>query len=98
MKITNGHQQYLNAVRTNQKAVVKKTLEKAEKPQQSHTVSVEISEEAKKLSEQMQQAAPSERAAQIKRAIQNGTYSVSPEKIAGKMVEAMNAQKEEQES
>lgn len=99
MKITNGHQHYWNAVQSkkNQAAASEKVNSEqttAKKGPGSEPVQVEISEEAKRLSETMNQAAPSERAAAIRQSIANGTYHVSPERIAHSMIQAMNNQKE----
>lgn len=96
MKITNGHQQYLNAIRTNQKTDTNKAAAEIKPTRKKESVSVKISDEAKRLSEELKNTAPSERAEQIRLAIQKGTYPVSPENIANKMVEAMKIQREEQ--
>lgn len=97
MKITNGHQQYLRAIQNNHKAPAGNQSKPIEKTTKEEYVSVEISDEAKKLSATNQEAAPSERAAAIKKAIQAGTYQVSAEKVADGMLEAMTAQKKVEE-
>lgn len=99
MKITNGHQHYWNAVQSKKnQAVAQGKVENepavTKQGQGSESVQVEISEEAKRLSETMNQAAPSERAAAIRQAIESGSYRVSPERIAESMINAMNSQKE----
>lgn len=96
MKITNGHQQYLNAIRTNQKSNSQKSLAEVKQTVKEESVSVKISDEAKRLSEELQNAAPSQRAEEIRLSIQSGKYPVSAEKIADKMVEAMKTQREGQ--
>lgn len=97
MKITNGQQHYLNALKQNKQATVQAQAKPVEKnPQKSH-VSVDISDEARKLSETSMQAAPSEKAAAIKAAIKAGTYQVSSEKIASGLMDAMAAQKKVEE-
>lgn len=93
MKITNGQNHYLNALKQNKQAAVQPQAKSVENsPKKSH-VSVEISDEARKLSEASMQTAPSEKAAAIKAAIKAGTYQVSTEKIASGLLDAMAAQK-----
>ena len=93
MKITNGQQHYLNAIRQNKKTTIETTNKAAEVKKQSEQTSVEISDEAKKLSQANLAAAPSEKAKAIKQAIQNGTYQVSTEKITQSIVNHITEQK-----
>lgn len=93
MKITNGQNYYLNAVNQNKQATVQSNSKAVESTTKKEYISVDISDEARKLSEASMQAAPSERAAVIKAAIKAGTYEVSVEKIAEGLMEAMAGQK-----
>ncbi len=93
MKITNGQHYYLNAVKQNKQATVQSNSKAVESTTKKEYISVDISDEARKLSEASMQAAPSERAAVIKAAIKAGTYEVSVEKIASGIRDTMVAQK-----
>lgn len=93
MKITNGQQHYLQALKQNKQATASAQAKPVETSQPKPHVSVDISDEARKLSQASQQAAPSEKAAAIKAAIKAGTYQVSAEKIASGLLDAMAAQK-----
>ncbi len=97
MKIGNGYNQYIKAVEYNQKQPQAAKTETARATVQEPAVKVEISEEAKRLAQLQTETAPSERAQEIKRALQNGTFHVSPEKIAQNMVAAMKEQGESAE-
>lgn len=93
MKITNGQHYYLNAVKQNKQATVQSNSKAVESTTKKEYISVDISDEARKLSKASLNAAPSEKAAAIKAAIQAGTYTVSVEKIAEGLMEAMAGQK-----
>lgn len=97
MKITNGQHYYLNAVNQNKQATTQANAKAVEPNNKKPHVSVDISDEARKLSEASMQAAPSERAAAIKAAIKAGTYEVAAEKIADGLLDAMAAQKKVEE-
>lgn len=97
MKITHGQHYYLNAVKQNKQATVQSNSKAVESTTKKEYISVDISDEARKLSEASMQAAPSERAAAIKAAIKSGTYEVSVEKIAEGLMEAMAGQKKVEE-
>ncbi|MGO4995202.1 flagellar biosynthesis anti-sigma factor FlgM [Jeotgalibaca porci] len=97
MKITHGQHYYLNAVKQNKQATVQSNSKAVESTTKKEYISVDISDEARKLSEASMQAAPSERAAVIKAAIKAGTYEVSVEKIAEGLMEAMAGQKKVEE-
>lgn len=97
MKITHGQHYYLNAVKQNKQATVQSNSKAVESTTKKEYISVDISDEARKLSEASMQAAPSERAAVIKAAIKSGTYEVSVEKIAEGLMEAMAGQKKVEE-
>lgn len=94
MKINNGYNQYVNnSLRYNKETTENKTI----KPQATvseEAVKVEISDAAKQVAEANNNAAFSERVQAIKQAVLNGTYEVSPEKIADKMVDEMSQQRE----
>ena len=97
MKITHGQHYYLNAVKQNKQATVQSNSKAVESTTKKEYISVDISDEARKLSEASMQAAPSERAAVIKAAIKAETYEVSVEKIAEGLMEAMAGQKKVEE-
>lgn len=94
MKINNGYNQYVNnSLRYNKETTENKTI----KPQATvseEAVKVEISDAAKQVAKANNNAAFSERVQAIKQAVLNGTYEVSPEKIADKMVDEMSQQRE----
>lgn len=94
MKINNGYNQYVNnSLRYNKETTENKTV----KPQATvseEAVKVEISEAAKQAAKANNNAAFSERVQAIKQAVLNGTYEVSPGKIADKMVADMSRQRE----
>lgn len=97
MKITNGQNYYLNAVNQNKQATVQSNSKAVESITKKEHISVDISDEARKLSKASLNAAPSEKAAVIKAAIQAGTYTVSAEKIASGIRDTMVAQKKVEE-
>ncbi len=94
MKINNGYNQYVNnSLRYNKETTENKTI----KPQATvseEAVKVEISDAAKQVAKANNNAAFSERVQAIKQAVLNGTYEVSPGKIADKMVDDMSQQRE----
>lgn len=94
MKINNGYNQYVNnSLRYNKETTENKTI----KPQATvseEAVKVEISDAAKQVAKANNNAAFSERVQAIKQAVLNGTYEVSLEKIADKMVVEMSQQRE----
>ncbi|HJB24868.1 MAG TPA: flagellar biosynthesis anti-sigma factor FlgM [Candidatus Jeotgalibaca pullicola] len=93
MKITNGHQHYLRNVRNTQNLSAESQKQSIKKTSNQEYVSVEISDEAKKLSEAKMSIASTEKIEAIKKAIQDGSYQVSTEKIANGIVDTMAAQK-----
>lgn len=94
MKINNGYNQYVNnSLRYNKETTENKNI----KPQAAvseEAVKVEISDAAKQVAKANNNAVFSERVQAIKQAVLNGTYEVSPEKIADKMVADMSQQRE----
>ncbi len=98
MKIgNNGYNQYINTVRQNQENAHSKGLQKSTNSVNEESVTVDISEAAKQLAKtKAAENAPtmSPNVEAIKKAVLNGTYSVSPEKISSGMMQAMNNQRE----
>ena len=94
MKINNGYNQYVNnSLRYNKETTENKNI----KPQATvseEAVKVEISDAAKQVAKANNNAVFSERVQAIKQAVLNGTYEVSPEEIADKMVADMSQQRE----
>ena len=94
MKINNGYNQYVNnSLRYNKETTENKTI-KPQSTVREEAVKVEISDAAKQVAKANNNAAFSERVQAIKQAVLNGTYEVSPEKIADKMVADMSQQRE----
>lgn len=97
MKIgNNGYNQYVNNVRQNQENTHSKGLAKTNEAVNEESVTVDISDAAKQLSKakSTDNAAMTPNVEAIKKAVLNGTYNVSPEKIANGMMQAMNNQRE----
>ena len=98
MKIgNNGYNQYINTVRQNQENDHSKGLQKSTDSVNEESVTVDISEAAKQLAKtKVAENAPtmSPNVEAIKKAVLNGTYNVSPEKISSGMMQAMNNQRE----
>ncbi|MER2131941.1 MAG: flagellar biosynthesis anti-sigma factor FlgM [Carnobacterium inhibens] len=97
MKIgNNGYNQYVNNVRQNQENTLNKGLSKTNATVNEDSVTVDISDAAKQLAKikSTDTAAMSSNVEAIKKAVLNGTYDVSPEKIANGMMQAMNNQRE----
>ncbi|MER2002474.1 MAG: flagellar biosynthesis anti-sigma factor FlgM [Carnobacterium inhibens] len=97
MKIgNNGYNQYINNVRQNQENTHNKGLSKTNATVNEDSVTVDISDAAKQLAKvkSTDTAAMSSNVEAIKKAVLNGTYDVSPEKIANGMMQAMNNQRE----
>ena len=97
MKIgNNGYNQYANNVRQNQENTLNKGLSKTNATVNEDSVTVDISDAAKQLAKikSTDTAAMSSNVEAIKKAVLNGTYEVSPEKIASGMMQAMNNQRE----
>lgn len=93
MKINHQYQAYLDA---SQHLNAKVSSKQANKPSKDSSVQIEISEASRKLlaansdSTDVQSA----KVLAIKNAIKNGTYQVSPERIADSMIAQMNQEKE----
>lgn len=99
MKIgNNGYNQYVNTVRQNQENAHSKGLAKTNISEtvNEESVTVNISDAAKQLAKAkaIDSAAMTPNVESIKKAVLNGTYNVSPEKIASGMIQAMNNQRE----
>ncbi|WP_313468936.1 flagellar biosynthesis anti-sigma factor FlgM [Carnobacterium sp.] len=94
MKIGNGYNNYLNAVRQNQSNAQNKELSnKPGKTEKEESVQVNISDAAKQLAKTNNTELPSAKVEAIKKAVLDGTYEVSPEKISSSMLEAMKNQR-----
>ena len=97
MKIENGYNKYLqNVQQNNQKSVSRKENKQVESKVDKN-VEVNISDEAKKLSEVSQQEIYSERVQDIKAAIKNGTYEVKPKEISESIMRIIQAQEGNEE-
>lgn len=84
MKIERGYAEYSD--KAIKRDVVKQ--EKPTAPQTEKTVDVQLSETAQAIQKSANQiASRSERVAELKRAIKEGTYQVSAETIADKMLQ-----------
>jgi len=97
MKIgNNGYNQYVNNIRQNQENTQSKGLSKTNTTVNEESVTVDISDAAKQLAKAKSTdvAAMTSNVEAIKKAVLNGTYDVSPEKIANGMMQAMNNQRE----
>ena len=92
MKIENGYSNYLQSVRRTQNEKATET-KKQEAPKQEEAVSIQISEEAKILSETAGQTEVSARAQEIKKALADGTYKVSSKDISKGLLKAVHNQK-----
>lgn len=94
MKINNGYNQYVNnSLRYNKETTENKNI-KSQATVSEEAVKVEISDAAKQVAKANNNIVFSERVQAIKQAVLNGTYEVSPEKIADKMVADMSQQRE----
>ena len=94
MKIENGYNQYMNDVRQNKDHAQSKGLSpKIEPTEKEESVQVTISDAAKRLSQAKTTETRQADIEAIKKSVLDGTYSVSPEKIAKNMITAMNAQR-----
>lgn len=94
MKIGNGYNNYLNAVRQNQTNAQNKELTtKSGHSEKEESVQVNISNAAKQLAKTNNAELPSAKIEAIKKAVLDGTYEVSPEKISGSMLETMKNQR-----
>jgi negative regulator of flagellin synthesis FlgM len=99
MKIgNNGYNQYVNTVRQNQENAHSKGLAKTNVSEtvNEESVTVNISDAAKQLAKAKatENTAMTPNLEAIKKAVLNGTYNVSPEKIASGMMQAMDNQRE----
>ena len=87
MKINNGYNQYVNNnLRYNKENTQNKKIQEQPQTVNEEAVKVDISDAAKQVAEANNNVAFSEKVQAIKQAVLNGTYEVSPEKIADKMI------------
>lgn len=95
MKIGNGYNQYINNLRYNKELKENKVMNKIEETStvKEEAVTVDISEAARQAASSSRSTAFSARVEEIKKAVMEGTYEVSPEKIAEGMVSEMNKQR-----
>lgn len=94
MKIGNGYNNYLNAVRQHQTNAQNKELPtKPGQAEKEESVQVNISDAAKQLAKTNNAELPSAKIEAIKKAVLDGTYEVSPEKISSSMLETMKNQR-----
>lgn len=97
MKIENGYNKYLQSIQqTNKQVAAKANNKQTDKPVEKN-IEVNISEEAKRLSEVSQSEVRSERVAQIKAAINNGTYDIQPKEITEGIMREIRRQKGSEE-
>lgn len=97
MKIENGYNKYLQSIKqSNKQAAAKASSKQTDKPVEKN-IEVNISEEAKRLSEVSQDEARSERVAQIKAAINDGTYEINPKEITEGIMREIRRQKGSEE-
>lgn len=93
MKIENNYNKFLQSIKNTQNNKgTRKTEEKLDQVK-AKSVEVNISDEAKKLSEASLKETQTERVEEIKAAIQNDTYEVNPEVIADGMLREISNQK-----
>lgn len=93
MKIENGYNSYLNAVRQNKEnAPAKSSNPKNDQIKKEDSVQVNISDTAKKMAQAKSAGSKDMDIEAIKKAVMDGTYSVSPQKIAQGMINTMNEQ------
>lgn len=93
MKINNGYNQYVNNnLRYNKENTQTQAAKPASQLVKEENVKVDISETAKQVAEANNNPVFSQKVLAIKEAIANGTYEVSPEQIADKMVDEMSQQ------
>lgn len=95
MKIGNGYNQYINNLRYNKELKENKETRKAAQPStvKEEAVKVEISEAARQAANVKSSPVFSVRVEEIKKAVMEGTYEVSPEKIAEGMISEMDKQR-----
>lgn len=93
MKINNGYNQYVNNnLRYNKETTQAKAANQTPQAGKEEAVKIEISEAAKQVAEANNNPVFSQKVLAIKEAIQKGTYEVSPEQIADKMIDEMSQQ------
>lgn len=93
MKIGNNYHKYLQTINQTQKHINANKAEETKHVKKDKAVEVNISEEAKKLSELSSQEAHAKRIEEIKSAIQKGTYEVNPREIAKGIIDTIAGQK-----
>lgn len=93
MKIENGYNHYLNAVRqTKDNAATRGVSSKTDHVKSEESIQVNISDTAKKMAEAKSTGSKDIDIEAIKKSVLDGTYTVSAEKIAQGMMNAMTEQ------
>lgn len=95
MKIEKGYHQYVNNIRENKAHAEKQKVSQAKEKDKESAVKLEISEAGKQVSEAKKIDGESLRAQEIKKAIQDGSYKVSPEKISQSILKAIGDQRKD---
>ncbi|MFL2104980.1 flagellar biosynthesis anti-sigma factor FlgM [Desemzia sp. FAM 23991] len=94
MKINNGYNQYVNNnLRYNKENTQNKKIQDQSQTVNEDAVKVDISDAAKQVAEANNNVVFSEKVQAIKQAVLNGTYEVSPEKIADNMTAEIGQQR-----
>lgn len=93
MKINNSYNKYLQSVQQAKKHVKTQSSQANVKRTAKKNVEVNISQEAKRLSEASSAEAHSVRIEEIKAAIQDGTYEIKPQETAEGIMREIDRQK-----
>ncbi|MGB3160708.1 MAG: flagellar biosynthesis anti-sigma factor FlgM [Carnobacterium sp.] len=93
MKIENGYNHYLNAVRQNKdNTTTRGVSSKTDHVKSEESIQVNISDTAKKMAQAKSAGSKDIDIEAIKKSVLDGTYTVSAEKIAQGMMNAMTEQ------
>lgn len=93
MKINNGYNQYVNNnLRYNKETAKANSVNQSSQIPKEDAVKIDISDAAKQVAEANNNPVFSQKVQAIKEAVLNGTYEISSEKIAEKMVNEMSQQ------
>jgi|SRR5699024_6799662 len=97
MKIENNYNKYLQNINQAKKQSASKSPNQVPHFKRDQSIEIEISEEAKKLSEVTQKEAYSQRVQKIKAAIQDGSYEIKPKEISESILREIRVQKGSEE-